>query len=163
MEANNKDNGVSFAESRLSMTEGKAKGLALELAADFSDFDGNAYGYVEVDGKRLARDRDYTASAGSVVIKFKSEYVNSLSAGEHSIKVATTAGYGEVGLTVNKASDVQSGPTQKADATTNKSNANGTSSLPKTGDAAQGTVAGLVAVAATALAGAGCWLRRKRI
>ena len=40
-----------------------------------------------VDGRELTRDRDYTASAGSVAIALLPDYLGTLSAGQHTMTV----------------------------------------------------------------------------
>ncbi|MBR0420316.1 MAG: hypothetical protein IJI66_14235, partial [Erysipelotrichaceae bacterium] len=38
-----------------------------------------------VDGKKLTKDEDYTAAAGSVEITLKASYLQTLSVGEHTL------------------------------------------------------------------------------
>ena len=58
-----------------------------KINADYSLFDGKVY----VDGV-LVDSKNYTSESGSTIIKFKKEFVDSLSAGEHTLKVTFTDG-----------------------------------------------------------------------
>ena len=57
------------------------------INADYSLFDGKVY----VDGV-LVDSENYTSLSGSTIITFKKEYVDTLSAGEHTLKVTFTDG-----------------------------------------------------------------------
>ena len=59
---------------------------------------------VELDGKELTKETDYTAVKGSTVITLKAATLNKLSEGEHTIKVSFIDGKAETSLTVKKAS-----------------------------------------------------------
>ena len=58
-----------------------------KINADYSLFDGKVY----VDGV-LVDSENYTSESGSTIITFKKEFVDSLSAGEHTLKVIFTDG-----------------------------------------------------------------------
>ena len=58
-----------------------------KINADYSLFDGKVY----VDGV-LVDSENYTSESGSTIITFKKEYVDTLSAGEHTLKVTFTDG-----------------------------------------------------------------------
>ena len=58
-----------------------------KINADYSLFDGKVY----VDGV-LVDSKNYTSLSGSTIITFKKEFVDSLSAGEHTLKVTFTDG-----------------------------------------------------------------------
>ena len=58
-----------------------------KINADYSLFDGKVY----VDGI-LVDSKNYTSESGSTIITFKKEFVDSLSAGEHTLKVIFTDG-----------------------------------------------------------------------
>ncbi len=58
-----------------------------KINADYSLFDGKVY----VDGI-LADSKNYTSESGSTIITFKKEFVDSLLAGEHTLKVTFTDG-----------------------------------------------------------------------
>ena len=58
-----------------------------KINADYSLFDGKVY----VDGV-LVDSKNYTSESGSTIITFKKEFVDSLSASEHTLKVTFTDG-----------------------------------------------------------------------
>ena len=58
-----------------------------KINADYSLFDGKVY----VDGV-LVDSKNYTSRSGSTIITFKKEFVDCLSAGEHTLKVTFTDG-----------------------------------------------------------------------
>ena len=68
-----------------------------KINADYSLFDGKVY----VDGV-LVDSENYTSESGSTIITFKKEYVDSLSVGEHTLKVLFNDG-GEAITTFNVA------------------------------------------------------------
>ena len=73
-------------------TKGSSDGLKMVIKNTSGD-DGETFGKfkdVYVDGSKLTRDTDYTAQAGSIAITLSAEYLNSLSAGEHTLKVELT-------------------------------------------------------------------------
>ena len=107
------------------------------INADYSLFDGKVY----VDGV-LVDSENYTSESGSTIITFKKEYVDTLSAGEHTLKVTFNDG---------------------GEATTTFTVANVTSEIdnPKTGDnIALYIVTGVLSM--IGLAGAGIFYRRKQ-
>ena len=120
-----------------------------------------------VDGRALTRDRDYTATAGSLVIALQPSFLATLATGEHTITVTfDDGGTAEAKFTVTEEGESdqkpeakpESQPGQKsaaAPATPVKANA-----LPKTGDPASLAVAATVAAAGAAFTATG--LRRKR-
>ncbi len=55
-----------------------------------------------VDGRSLTRDRDYTATSGSVVITLQPAYLATLAAGEHTLTATFDDGSAEVKFTVKK-------------------------------------------------------------
>lgn len=86
---------------------------------------------VEVDGK-VVDAKNYTAKSGSTIITFTKEYIASLLAGSHTVRVNFTDGYAETKLTVKKASET---PTTEASTTAASTAAtNTTQKAPKTGD-----------------------------
>lgn len=108
-----------------------------KINADYSLFDGKVY----VDGV-LVDSENYTSESGSTIITFKKEYVDSLSAGEHTLKVTFTDG---------------------GEATTTFTVANVTSEIdnPKTGDnIALYIVTGVLSM--IGLAGAGVFAYRRK-
>lgn len=86
---------------------------------------------VEVDGK-VVDAKNYTAKSGSTIITFTKEYIASLSAGSHTVRVNFTDGYAETKLTVKKTPET---PTTEASTTAASTTAtNTTQKAPKTGD-----------------------------
>ena len=108
-----------------------------KINADYSLFDGKVY----VDGV-LVDSENYTSESGSTIITFKKEYVDTLSASEHTLKVIFTDG---------------------GEATTTFTVANVTSEIdnPKTGDnIALYIVTGVLSM--IGLAGAGVFVYRRK-
>ena len=58
---------------------------------------------VQVDGKDLIKDTDYTAKAGSTVVTLKPAYLEKLSNGEHTLTVLFDDGKAETKFTIQKA------------------------------------------------------------
>lgn len=54
---------------------------------------------VELDGKTID-EKNYTAEEGSAVVTLKSDYVVTLSAGEHTIGIVSTSGTAATTFTV---------------------------------------------------------------
>lgn len=65
---------------------------------------------VEMDGK-VVDSKNYTAKSGSTIITFSKEYMSSLSAGKHTVKVNFTDGYAETTLTVAQKDTKDTGKT----------------------------------------------------
>ena len=80
---------------------------------------------VEMDGKVL-NSKNYTAKSGSTIITFSKEYMSSLSAGKHTVKVNFTDGSAETTLTVAQKDTKDTGKTDAGKKPASKS--------PKTGD-----------------------------
>ena len=59
----------------------------LKINADYNLFDGKVY----VDDV-LVESENYTSESGSTIITFKQSYIDTLSEGEHTLKVAFTDG-----------------------------------------------------------------------
>lgn len=78
-----------------SIAEGEVKELTFRSNASFSDFI-----RVELDGKTLDAE-NYTATEGSTIITLKTDYVASLSAGEHTIGIVSENGTATTTFTVN--------------------------------------------------------------
>ncbi|MBP5461017.1 MAG: InlB B-repeat-containing protein, partial [Lachnospiraceae bacterium] len=75
----------------------------------FANFTG-----VMVDGKTAERDKDYTAIGGSTIITFASEYLETLSVGEHLIDITFRDGETSVVLRVLEEEKVSPTPTPTA-------------------------------------------------
>ena len=80
---------------------------------------------VEMDGK-VVDSKNYTAKSGSTIITFSKEYMSSLSAGKHTVKVNFTDGSAETTLTVAQKDTKDTGKTDAGKKPASKS--------PKTGD-----------------------------
>ena len=69
-------------------------GLTVRVDAPFEKFTG-----VSVDGSALAQDY-YTAQSGSTVVTLKPEYLRTLAAGKHTLRIEFTDGYAQTDFTV---------------------------------------------------------------
>ena len=97
-------------------TEAKFK-----INADYNLFDGKVY----VDDV-LVDSENYTSESGSTIITFKQSYIDTLSEGEHTLKVVfTDGGEAKTTFTIAKVAEENSGTADKAENTTNN---------PKTSD-----------------------------
>ena len=114
------------------------------INADYSLFDGKVY----VDGI-LVDSKNYTSESGSTIITFKKEFVDSLSAGEHTLKVLfTDGGEANTKFTVTNITSTDSNVTSEV-------------SNPKTSDnIALYIVAGILSM--IGLAGAGVFAYRRK-
>ncbi|MDD6058542.1 MAG: DUF6273 domain-containing protein [Clostridiales bacterium] len=108
---------INGAES--SWTAGSSEGLTIRGNGDFDKFTG-----VKVDGKLLDQSH-YTAKEGSTVITLKASYLNTLSAGNHTVEILWTDGSASTTVTIHAStsndSALPSGTNKKDD-------------VPKTGD-----------------------------
>ena len=75
-------------------TKGSSSGLTITSDADFS-----AFQYVTVDGRKIA-ESNYTVKPGSTIVTLKPEYLDSLSAGEHTIGIVSANGTAETTITI---------------------------------------------------------------
>ena len=55
---------------------------------------------LQVDGKPLTIDKEYTASRGSVIIELKPTYLETLSVGEHTLTAEFTDGKADAKFTI---------------------------------------------------------------
>ena len=79
-------------DSAFRWKQGSTDGLKMVIKNTSGD-DTATYGKfldVYVDGEKLTRDTDYTAEPGSIEITLSVDYLNSLSVGEHTLKVELT-------------------------------------------------------------------------
>lgn len=91
-----------------------------KINGEFSLFD-----KVYVDGNLVAEE-NYTAKSGSTIITFKPDYMNSLTEGNHTLKVTyTDGGDATTTFTIAKVAEENNGTADKAENTTNN---------PKTSD-----------------------------
>lgn len=114
------------------MEKGSNNSIKFRSNADFAEFV-----KVTVDGKDLDL-KHYTANSGSTVIELNTEYLKTLSVGEHKISIVSTNGHADTIFTIkdsvdgntNNAND--SGERENFD--NNLNNGQDNSSSPKTGD-----------------------------
>ena len=78
-----------------SIVAGEKKELTFTSNAAFSDFL-----RVELDGKTLD-EKNYTVKEGSTIVTLKADYVETLSAGEHTIGIVSESGTAETTFTIN--------------------------------------------------------------
>ena len=80
---------------------------------------------VEVDGKELVKDKDYTLKEGSIIATLTPEFVATLSAGEHTLGIVSASGTAVANFTVtddNASSDNSTDNTDKSPQTGDNSN-----------------------------------------
>ncbi len=113
----------------------------------------SAFHGLSVDGKALTQGQEYTAVSGSTIITFAANYLNTLSAGKHTVVLNYDSGDVEAELLISKAGDVQKNDETKNNEIKNnetkaesqikdaqtvnvaeKTASSGTGSLPATGD-----------------------------
>ena len=103
---------------------GKNKDIIIKADGEF-----NKFLNVSMDGKEIEKE-NYTAASGSTIITLKSEYVSSLSEGDHTVTIHYTDGQAQTKLTVKNAEDSEKEESQSP--TKNEENKESTS--PETGD-----------------------------
>lgn len=112
--------------------------LTVRINADYSLFENG--GKVYVDGS-LVDSKNYTSKSGSTIITFTKDYMNSLSAGNHTLKVVfNNGGTAETTFTITNAN---------------------TSSNPATGDNIMLYIS-MLGLSIIGLAGTGFYVRKKR-
>ena len=104
-----------------------------EEAVFRSDAELKDFQRIVVDGREISSD-NYTLREGSTIVTLKKEYVETLSAGKHSISIVSTTGSADTEFTV-----MEAGAGKTADG-----------SNPKTGDDSNMLLWGTLAVAALA-------------
>ncbi|MGN1319769.1 MAG: choice-of-anchor I domain-containing protein, partial [Acutalibacteraceae bacterium] len=57
---------------------------------------------VELDGKELVKDKDYTVKEGSIIVTLSPEFVATLSSGEHTLGIVSTSGTATATFTVTE-------------------------------------------------------------
>lgn len=67
-----------------------------------SDADFSYFKYVLVDGKQISSD-NYTVKNGSTIVTLKSEFVDTLSVGKHTLSIVSKTGSADTEFTVEKA------------------------------------------------------------
>ncbi|MGI6257161.1 MAG: leucine-rich repeat protein [Anaerovoracaceae bacterium] len=140
--------------------KGSGKNLSFTSDGEFRAFE-----EVSVDGKVLTKDVDYTVAEGSTIVNLKSEYLEKLTLGKHTIGIKSVNGTATGNFTVvAKVAPKPSGPDGKTDP--GKTGAAGTvktlkdGKTPKTGEPSSlGLMAMFMIIGgATALA---TWKRRE--
>ncbi|MDD4509325.1 MAG: DUF6273 domain-containing protein [Oscillospiraceae bacterium] len=104
-------------------TKGNIGGLEFTVNTNYSKF--TTGGSVLVDGTEIASDK-YTSQSGSTIITLKAEYLETLSAGQHSLRVNFADGYAETHFTI-KAATAETGGNGDDDQNPN-------TGVPQTGD-----------------------------
>ena len=113
-------------------TINKDGSLTMRADGKYKNFKG-----IEIDGKTVD-SKNYTAWSGSTYIKFKKEFMNTLAAGDHTVRFNYKDGYATAVLTVVQKDGTKTEAAPSAD--TNKAKdqtANATVTAPKTGDTFQ--------------------------
>ena len=141
-------------------TINKDGNLTMRADSKYKNFKG-----IEIDGKTVD-SKNYTAWSGSTYVKFKKDFVNTLSVGKHTVKFKFTDGYATTSLTIAKKdnSDTKNpSDNKKPDTNTNTSGngannstttANAQVKAPKTGDTFQPILwAGILCVSVVGMAG----------
>ncbi len=57
---------------------------------------------VELDGRELVKDKDYTVKAGSIIVTLNPDLIKKLSTGEHVIGIASSSGTASAHFTVKE-------------------------------------------------------------
>lgn len=124
-------------------TINKDGNLTMRADSQYKNFKG-----IEIDGKTVD-SKNYTAWSGSTYVKFKKDFVNTLSVGKHTVKFKFTDGYATTSLTIAKKdnSDTKNPSDNKKPDTNTNTSGNGTNNTtttantqvkaPKTGDTFQ--------------------------
>ncbi len=86
---------------------GNNKSVTIKADGDFSKFVG-----VSMDGTEIAKEH-YTAAAGSTIITLKPEYLQTLTAGEHTVAIRFTDGLAQTMLTIQE--EGSGNPSEKPD------------------------------------------------
>lgn len=132
--------------------------LTMRADGKYKNFNG-----IEIDGKTVD-SKNYTTWSGSTYVKFKKDFVNTLSVGKHTVKFKFTDGYATTSLTIAKKdnSDTKNPSDNKKPDTNTNTSGNGTNNsttntqvkAPKTGDTFQPILwAGILCVSVAGMAG----------
>ena len=134
--------------------------LTMRADGKYKNFNG-----IEIDGKTVD-SKNYTTWSGSTYVKFKKDFVNTLSVGKHTVKFKFTDGYATTSLTIAKKdnSDTKNPSDNKKPDTNTNTSGNGTNNTtttantqvkaPKTGDTFQPILwAGILCVSVAGMAG----------
>lgn len=90
------DENYKITDGANAVANSDTKSLKITADGDFSKFT-----CVKVDGKTVDSS-NYTASKGSTVVEFKSEYLKTLSAGKHTVEICFTDGKAATQFEVKK-------------------------------------------------------------
>ena len=133
----------SFKQESLNQTYTLDKDDTLTLTADvdFAKFES-----VAVDGQIISADK-YTAKSGSTIVELKKDYLNTLSAGEHTVTVNWVDGSASTKIKVANKSSVTTTEASTTEATTE----NKVDNSVKTGDSFKMEVVLLFVIAAAGL------------
>lgn len=103
----------------------------------------SAFRRLSVDGKTLVQGQEYTAASGSTIITFNADYLNTLSAGKHTVVMTYDSGDVEAELLITKAGDVPKNDETKIEpqpdntgsaSAAGETTPSGNGALPATGD-----------------------------
>ena len=130
----------TFDKDNLEWT--KDSGEELEFTVNRSADDDKTFGLflgIEIDGNAVSEE-NYTATKGSVNIKLSADYLETLSEGEHTLKLLFTDGEAETSFTVNGKEEPAKPDGEKTNEPTtepekNDSKPAGYEPIPKTGNA----------------------------
>ncbi len=105
-------------------------GLSFRIAADYSYFENG--GKVFIDGNETKK---FSSKSGSTIIEFNDEYLNTLSEGEHTIRVAfNNGGYAQTGFTIKEQEETATKEQEETATPSNENEDDITTNNPKTGD-----------------------------
>lgn len=111
-----------------SWEKGSSNGLTITSDAEFGDLIQVLVDETAVD------DSCYTVKEGSTVVTLKASYLNTLSAGEHTLAIVSKNGTAKTTFTVTEKSVVENPDTEKPESGKNETQTNPSSASPKTGD-----------------------------
>lgn len=111
-----------------SWEKGGSNGLTFTSDAEFGDLIQVLVDETAVD------DSCYTVKEGSTVVTLKASYLNTLSAGEHTLAIVSKNGTAKTTFTVTEKSVVENPDTENPESGKNETQTNPSSASPKTGD-----------------------------
>ena len=88
---------------------------------------------VKVDGN-LVDEKNYTVKEGSTIVTLKADYLNTLSAGNHTFEIIWTDGTASTRFTVSKSDSGSDEPTDNNGTSGSQTDDNQQITAPKTGD-----------------------------
>ena len=111
-----------------SVTTKQGVALTVTSTADYDKFV-----RVEMDGKELVKDKDYTVREGSTVVTLSAEYMSKLTAGSHTLSIVSQNGTATANITIEAANPAPAPDDTKPETKTTTKTAV-KSNVPKTGD-----------------------------